>query len=103
MQSEANELHITAGADSPFTQRPNPEEDRPFLIFAAKLLSKSPKIKLTEWHTFRLNKLLTLQDAALSSGRDDADLNAELSWFAFLLQRDMSLCEVLRERWQSSL
>jgi hypothetical protein len=103
MQSEANGLHMTAGANNPFSQRPNPEEDRPFLIFAAKLLSISPEIKLTEWHSFRLNKLLTLQDAVANSGLDDANLNAELSWFSFLLQRETFLCEALRDRWQSSV
>lgn len=103
MQSEANELHMTAGVNSPFSQRPNPEVDRPFLIFAAKLLSISPEIKLTEWHRFRLNKLLTLQEAVANSALDDANLNAELSWFSFLLQRDPLLFEALRDRWQSSV
>lgn len=103
MQSGANGLHMTAGANNHFSQRPNPEEDRPFLIFSAKLLSVSPEIELTDWHSYRLNRLLTLQDTVASSGVDDANLNAELSWFSFLLQRETFLCEALRDRWQSGV
>jgi hypothetical protein len=102
MHSEANELQ-TAGGDNASSQRPNLEEDRPFLIFAAKLLSKSPEIKLTDWHRYRLNKLLILQDTVTSSGLDNADLDVELSWFSFLLQRDTFLCDALGDTWKSSV
>ena len=66
MQLEAGELHMTTDAVSPFSQRPNLEEDRPFLIFAANLLSKSPDVELSPWHSYRLNKLLTLQKVVVT-------------------------------------